>query len=104
MITMSKRTMTTFSIQKLKQLSFAFILTLVFLFSLNKQTDQQNLQAQHLKFCMAVQSNLPMNHINHPCYINNMSNKSWISWLSGESKSTHLHFLDFVELIHYSFH
>lgn len=100
---MSKWMMTNLSLAKLKQLSFAFALTLIILFSLNKQTSQQNLQSELLKSCMAVKSNLPMNHTNHPCYTNNMSNKSWISWLFGESKSTHLHFLDFVELIHYSF-
>ncbi|OUR80602.1 hypothetical protein A9Q75_10270 [Colwellia psychrerythraea] len=101
---MSKRIMTNSSFSKFKQLSFAFTLTLVILFTLNKYTASQNIQAKLLSSCMLVESNLPMNHINHPCHTTNMSNKSWISWLSGESKSTHLHFLDLVELIHYSFH
>jgi len=101
---MSKRIMTNTSLSKLKHLSFAFTLTLVTLFTLNKHTDTLNTQAQLLSACMAVDSKLPMNHTNHPCYVNNMSNQSWLSWLSGESKSTHLHFLDLVELIHYSFH
>jgi len=57
---------------------------------------------------MAIESSLPLSHINHPCYTShmskNMSSNSWISWLSGDSKSTHLHFLDLVELIHHSFY
>ena len=96
--------MTIPSFSTFKQLSFAFTLTLVILFTLNKYTASQNIQENLLSSCMVIESNLPMNHINHPCYKSNISNKSWISWLSGESKSTHLHFLDLVELIHYSFH
>lgn len=96
--------MTNSSFSKFKQLFFALTLTLVILFTLNKQTASQRIQAQLLASCLVVESNLPMNHINHPCRTSNMSNKSWLSWLSGESKSTHLHYLDFVELIHYSLH
>ena len=89
---------------KFKQLSFAFALTFITLYTLSSFSDNQNIQAKLLTSCMAVESNLPMNNINHPCHTTSMSSKSWISWLSGESKSTHLHFLDLVELIHYSFH
>jgi len=96
--------MTSASLSKVKHLFFAFTLTLVTLFTLNKHTDSLNTQASLLSACMVVESNLPMNHSKHPCYATNMSNQSWLSWLSGESKSTHLHFLDLVELIHYSFH
>ncbi|KGJ89722.1 hypothetical protein GAB14E_3883 [Colwellia psychrerythraea] len=96
--------MTNSSFSKFKQLSFAFTFTLVILYTLSKHTNNQQIQAQLLSSCMAVQSNLPMSHTNHPCQAAGMSNKSWLSWLSGDSKSTHLHFLDLVELIHYSFH
>jgi len=94
---MSKRIMT-----KLKTFTLALTLTLVVSFNfsgraLSNQTDL-------LKSCMVVQSNLPMNHSNHPCNAAYMSNKSWISWLSNDNKSAHLHFLDLVELLHYSFH
>jgi len=101
---MSKRIMTNAALSKVKHLSFAFTFTLVTLFTLNKYTDTLTSQAQLISSCMAAESNLPMNHVNHPCYATNMPNQSWLSWLSGESKSTHLHFLDFAELIHYSFH
>ncbi len=101
---MSKRMMTHTSLSKVKHLTFAFTLTLVTLFTLNKHTDTLSTQAQRLSTCMAVESNLPMNHTNHPCYVSNVPNQSWLSWFSGESKSTHLHFIDLVELIHYSFH
>ena len=101
---MSKWILTNNSLLKFKQLSFAFTLTFITLFTLSSFSNNQNIQAKHLTSCMAVESNLPMNHINHPCHTSSMSSKSWISWLSGESKSTHLHFLDLVELIHYSFH
>jgi hypothetical protein len=101
---MSKWIMTNNFLLKFKQLSFAFTLTFITLFALSSYSDNQNIQAKLLSSCMAVESNLPMSHINHPCHSSSMSSKSWISWLSGESKSTHLHFLDLVELIHYSFH
>ena len=101
---MSKWIMTNNFLSKVKQLSFAFTLTLITLFALSSYSSNDNNQAKLLNSCMAVESNLPMSHINHPCHTSSMSSKSWISWLSGESKSTHLHFLDLVELIHYSFH
>jgi hypothetical protein len=96
--------MTNSSFSTFKQLFFALTLTLVILFTLNKQTTSQRIQAQLLASCMVVESNLPMNHINHPCHTTNMSSNSWLSWLSGESKSTHLHYLDFVELLHDTLH
>jgi hypothetical protein len=95
--------MTNYSLSKIKHVSFAFALTLITLFSFNNNVDSLNSQAQLLNSCMAVESNLPMNHTNHPCYTSSMSNQSWLSWLSGGSESTHLHFLDLIELINYSF-
>lgn len=95
------------SFSKFKQISFAFILTLVTLFILSKHSNNQSIQAWFLSPCSNIESKLPMNHINHPCHTTNMSSNSWLSWLSwlsGESKSTHLHFLDLVELIHYNRH
>jgi len=90
--------------RKIKLTTFAltFAFTLVLTVNLNSSmfTDQSDL----LKSCMAVESNLPMNHSNHPCSAVYMSNRSWLSWVSNENKSAHLHFLDLVELLHYSFH
>jgi hypothetical protein len=94
--------MTNSYFSKLKQISVAFTITLVSLFVVSEHTNKQNIQAQSISSCMVIESNLPMNHINHPCQTAEMSSNSWLSWLSGESKSTHLHFLDLVELIHYS--
>jgi len=100
---MSKRILTNLYSSKMKHLFLAFTLTIIASFTVNEYSDPQNRQVQRLSSCMAIKSNLPMNHTNHPCYVSNMSNKSWISWLSGDSKSTHLHFLDLNELIHSSF-
>jgi len=100
---MSKRILTNVYSSKMKHLFLAFTLTIIALFTVNKYSDKQNHQVQLLSSCMAIESSLPMNHTNHPCYVSNMSNKSWISWLLGDSKSTHLHFLDLNELIHSSF-
>jgi site-specific DNA-cytosine methylase len=36
------------------------------------------------------------------CQQTSMANKSWLLWLSGESQSTYLHFLDLIELLHYT--
>jgi hypothetical protein len=72
--------------------------------SVNFSSAHFNNQTDLLKSCMAEESNLPMNHNNHPCNAAYMPNKSWISWLSNDNKSAHLHFLDLVELLHYSFH
>jgi len=86
---------------KLKTFTLALTVTLAVMvnFSIANSNNQPNL----LKSCMVVESSLPMNHSNHPCNSTYMSNKSWISWLSNENKSAHLHFLDLVELLHYSF-
>ena len=94
---MSKRIMT-----KFKTFTLTLILTLVisFNFSGNTLSNQNDL----LKSCMAVESNLPTNHSRHPCSAVYMQNKSWLSWLSNDNKSAHLHFLDLVELLHYNFH
>ncbi len=94
---MSKRTMTKLS-------TFALTLTLTFTISATINSRSFNTQADLLKSCMAVESNLPMNHSSHPCNAAYMPNKSWLSWLSNDNKSAHLHFLDLVELLHYSFH
>jgi len=94
---MSKRIMT-----KLK--TFTFALTVTLAVAVNFSSANFNNQSDLLKSCMAVESNLPMNHSNHPCNAAYMPNKSWISWLSNDNKSAHLHFLDLVELLHYSFH
>lgn len=101
---MSKRMMTTTILSKLNKLTFAFIFTFVMLFSLSKYNAQQNFKIQLLSSCKTLETKLPMNHVNHPCQASGMSNKTWLSWLSGDSKSTHLHFLDLAELLHYSFH
>lgn len=94
---MSKRIMTKLS-------TFALTLAITLVLTVNSTSNMFNNQADLLKSCMAVESNLPMNHSNHPCSAAYMSNKSWLSWLSNDNKSAHLHFLDLVELLHYSFH
>lgn len=87
---------------KFKTFALAFTITLTVVVSFNAST--YNKQADLLASCMAVESNLPMNHSNHPCHAVYMPNKSWLSWLSNNNKSAHFHFLDLVELLHYSFH
>ncbi|MCW8832930.1 MAG: hypothetical protein OQK09_10755 [Colwellia sp.] len=87
---------------KFKTFTLAFTLTLAV--SINFSAHTFNNQADLLKSCMAVESNLPTNHSRHPCSAAYMQNKSWLSWLSNDKKSAHLHFLDLVELLHYSVH
>ncbi len=94
---MSKRKMT-------KSATFALTLTATLAITTNFSATSFSNQSDLLKSCMAEKSNLPMNHNNHPCNAAYMSNKSWVSWLSNENKSAHLHFLDLVELLHYSLH
>ena len=84
--------------------NFALALTVTFAVTANFSVANLSNQSDLLKSCMAVESNLPMNHSSHPCNATYMSNKSWISWLSNNNNSAHLHFLDLVELLHYSFH
>jgi len=91
---MSKRMMTTFI-----SFTFAFMITLVVTINSSALINQTNLSNS----CMAVESKLPMNHSNHPCNVAYLSNQSWWSWASSDSKSVHLHFLDLIELMHYSF-
>ena len=94
---MSRRIMT-------KLTNFTLALTITLTISINFNGHAFSSQADLLSSCMAVESNLPVNHRRHPCNAVYMSNKSWVSWLSNENKSAHLHFLDLVELLHYSFH
>jgi len=84
--------------------TFSLALTMTLAVSVNFSGHTINDQNDLLKSCMAVESNLPMNHSNHPCNGVYMQNKSWLSWFSNDNKSAHLHFLDLVELLHYSFH
>lgn len=94
---MSKRTMT-----KLIAFSFTAILTITAAYSIEQSASDK--QANMLSACMAVESNLPISHSNHPCHATYMPNQSWWAWLSSDSKSAHFHFLDLIELLHYSFH
>jgi|TARA_B110000503_G_scaffold125984_1_gene194122 hypothetical protein len=88
---MSKWIMTKFNV---------FTIVMVFILTLNKvDTDNQVHLAQLSKTCMAVKSNLPMNHLQHPCNHLYAPNQTIWSWLSDDSQSAHLHFLDLVELI-----
>lgn len=87
-----------------KLATFSLALTLTSALTLNLSSANFNKQSELLASCMAIKSNLPMNHNNHPCNATYMSNQSWLSWLSNDNKSAHLHFLDLVELLHYSFH
>ncbi len=100
---MSKWMMTSKFFSTVKQFCFAFSLTFIALFFISNNTAHQDLQVQLPSSCMAIDSSLPMHDASHACTVSNMSAKSWISWLSGESKSTHLHFIDLMELINYSF-
>jgi len=96
---MSKWIMTKFN-----SFTFALILATTCAISLSNYYDNlEATQAHRLNSCMALESNLPMNHVNHPCNTVYMSNQSWWAWISGDSRSINLHFLDLVELIHYSF-
>ena len=99
---MSKWTMTKLK-TLLLTLAFTFLITLNFT-SGRFTTDIFSSQSGLLTSCMAVESNLPTSHSNHPCHATYMSNKSWLSWLANDNKSAHLHFLDLVELLHYTFH
>jgi len=93
---MSKRMMTKLS-------SFAFALAMTFTIASDVTNTTLTHQAKLLKSCMAMKSNLPMNHNNHPCNATYHTNQSWWSWASSDSQSVHLHFLDLVELMHLTF-
>lgn len=94
--------MSKWNMTKLK--TFCLALTLTLAVSVNFSVANFNNQSDLLTSCMAEKSNLPMNHNNHPCNDIYMSNISWVSWLSNDNNSAHFHFLDLVELLHYSFH
>jgi hypothetical protein len=79
---------------------FAFGVCLIL--ALNKvDINNQAHLAQLNESCMAVKSNLPMNHTRHPCNHLYASNQSIWSWLSSDNQSAHLHFLDWVELLQF---
>ena len=76
---------------------------IVILLSGYQLSEQDNNLVNNSDACLIAKSNLPMNHYQHPCHKVSLSNNSWLSWFSGNSKSAQLHMLDFIELIHYSF-
>lgn len=92
-----------FLTSRTRSLTLALSFTLVILFAFNKQLDNTVSQVQFKNACMAIESNLPMNHANHPCQVTYMSNKSWLSWASTNNESLHLHFLNLTELMYRSF-
>jgi len=90
---MSKQIMTKFNI-------FAFGVFLIL--ALNKvNTDNRAHLTQLHESCMAVKSNLPMNHTRHPCSHLKTSNQSIWSWLSSDNQSAHLQYLDWVDLLQF---
>ena len=94
---MSKRMMTKFT-------AFIFALMITLVLASNIKHSAYISQTDLSQSCMTVTSTLPMNHNNHPCNATYMSNQSWWSWASSDSKSVHLHFLDLIELMHHSFY
>jgi hypothetical protein len=82
-----------------KLILFSFALTIAWNSS-KLYIVEQKTAANLASACMAVASNLPRNHSAHPCRVNTQSNQSWLSWLSGNSRSAHFQFLDLVELLH----
>jgi len=91
---------------KWKRIKFkVFALALVFSWlSSSMYSSVETNQAQAFNTCMSIDSKLPLNHSNHPCQTSQLSNQSWWAWFKGDSRSAHFHFLDLVELLHYSFH
>ena len=88
---MSKRIMTKFNI-------FAFARIIRFTLN-NVHSNKQSHLVQLSQSCMAIDSNLPRNHAGHPCSQLYAPNQNFWSWLSGDSQSAHLHYLDLLELI-----
>jgi len=86
--------------QKLTLTILLIVLTLGIGISQTPLTKQSNL----LQSCLMIETKLPMSHHDHPCRSAYMSNKSWWSWASSDTKSVHLHFLDLLELMHRTFH
>ncbi|WP_199610543.1 hypothetical protein [Flocculibacter collagenilyticus] len=71
---------------------------LLFLLSVNAKVEV----AVHDCNCQAKTSfdaSLPISDPHNQCAIPKASNESWLSWLSGKSRSTQFHFLDLLELI-----
>lgn len=93
---MSKRIMTKFNV---------FAITACLILGLNQLSTNKEIHLTQLsQSCMAIESNLPMNHAGHPCSRIYSPNESLWSWLSGDSQSAHLHFLDLAELIQANLH
>jgi hypothetical protein len=99
---MSKWMMTNLITKKLKICSIALTLTLAVTISFN--ADNFNNQSTSVTTCIGIDLPTLTNHNNFQCHASYKANKSWLSWLANDSKSAHLHFLDLVELLHYSFH
>lgn len=88
------------SFAQLKTITLLAIIITVILSTFKLTLNNEYLTTSLSNTCTLKQSALNIGKMNHVCQQANMANNSWISWLSGDSKSTYLHFLDLVELVH----
>ncbi len=91
----------TYSRQILK-ITFVAILTSVTLSTFNGAIEKVYVATSLSNPCILKSSCFDIVNIDQLCQQTSMANKSWLLWLSGESQSTYLHFLDLVELLHYT--
>jgi hypothetical protein len=101
---MSKWMMTMAYFTQIKQLCFAFTITLVTLFAFNLVSNNKYLTNPLSNSCLSMQSNQQLNSTSNNCQQDDFTMNSWLSWLSGDSQSTHHHYLDLVELLHSGLH
>ncbi len=87
---------------QLKKITLVAILTSITLSAFNVTIENEYLSTSSSNPCASKSSSFDIVKIDQLCQQTSMANKSWLLWLSGESQSTYLHFLDLVELLHYT--
>jgi hypothetical protein len=99
---MSKWMMTMTYRNQIKLITLTFITTLVTVFTLNVLMSNSYLLDSRSNSCPSNRSHLVINTMESVCQQSDVTINSWLSWLAGDSQSSHLHFLDLLELLHYT--
>lgn len=87
---------------KKKLLLLSVTLSLTLMLGINSYNN--NIKYAEMNACLSTASHLPMNSPSHPCFKYKTSSNSWLAWVSGDSPSAYLHFLDLTELIQRTLH
>ncbi len=87
---------------QIKLITLTFVTSLVTVFTFNILISNTYLLDSRSNSCPSNHSQPVIKTMESVCQQSDVTINSWLSWLAGDSQSSHLHFLDLVELLHYT--